>query len=240
MSNKIRSRDRIPFDFQDGVQVKGIDITDYFSGINTGDQTFITGNAGTATTLETARTIAGVPFDGSTNIELFYNALTGLPPLGTVAAKDVAADGNASVTQIVAGNDTRLNGSQVLRTNSSAMMMYFGQPVHSVTEVDINLAQADDVIRKNVMGLVSVSSIVNNMSSGLIQTNGVLKGTTAQWDSVTGQTDGLTLGKQYFLSNILGKLTHTPVMSSGYFLCSIGKAISSTELLINIEQSITL
>ena len=38
------------------------------SGTNTGDQTTITGNAGTATALQTARTIGGVLFDGTANI----------------------------------------------------------------------------------------------------------------------------------------------------------------------------
>lgn len=40
------------------------------SGNNTGDQTTITGNAGTATKLQTARTIGGVSFDGSANVNL--------------------------------------------------------------------------------------------------------------------------------------------------------------------------
>lgn len=40
------------------------------SGTNTGDQTSVTGNAGTATTLQTARTIAGQSFNGSTNISI--------------------------------------------------------------------------------------------------------------------------------------------------------------------------
>lgn len=38
------------------------------SGTNTGDQTNITGNAGTATALQTARTINGVSFNGTANI----------------------------------------------------------------------------------------------------------------------------------------------------------------------------
>jgi hypothetical protein len=38
------------------------------SGTNTGDQTSVTGNAGTATALETARTIGGVSFNGTANI----------------------------------------------------------------------------------------------------------------------------------------------------------------------------
>ena len=40
------------------------------SNTNTGDQTTITGNAGTATALATARTINGVPFDGTANITI--------------------------------------------------------------------------------------------------------------------------------------------------------------------------
>lgn len=38
------------------------------SGTNTGDQTSVTGNAGTATALQTARTINGVSFNGTANI----------------------------------------------------------------------------------------------------------------------------------------------------------------------------
>jgi len=46
------------------------------SGTNTGDQTNITGNAGTATALNTPREIAGVAFDGTANISLNNNAIT--------------------------------------------------------------------------------------------------------------------------------------------------------------------
>lgn len=47
-------------------------------------QTTITGNAGSATVLETARTIAGVSFNGSANISIPYSNLTGLPAIPTV------------------------------------------------------------------------------------------------------------------------------------------------------------
>ena len=47
------------------------------SGANSGDQTSVTGNAGTATKLATARAINGVNFDGSANISV--NATTGTP-----------------------------------------------------------------------------------------------------------------------------------------------------------------
>ena len=49
---------------------------DSISGINTGDQWSIPGNAGTATKLQTARNINGVPFDGSADITIAGSAAT--------------------------------------------------------------------------------------------------------------------------------------------------------------------
>ena len=46
------------------------------SGTNTGDQTTIAGNAGSATILQTARTINGTSFNGSTNITVTADAST--------------------------------------------------------------------------------------------------------------------------------------------------------------------
>jgi hypothetical protein len=43
------------------------------SGTNTGDQTTVSGNAGSATILQTARTIGGVSFDGSANISVPFS-----------------------------------------------------------------------------------------------------------------------------------------------------------------------
>lgn len=55
-------------------------VTD-LSGINTGDQTTITGNAGSATVLQTARTINDVSFDGSSNIVI--NAVDSTPRIAS-------------------------------------------------------------------------------------------------------------------------------------------------------------
>jgi hypothetical protein len=41
-----------------------------------------------------------------------YSGITGTPTLGTAAAKDIASSGNASSTQVVYGNDTRLSDSR--------------------------------------------------------------------------------------------------------------------------------
>lgn len=59
------------------------------SGTNTGDQTSVTGNAGTATTLQTARNINGVSFNGSADITVTAAA-------GTLSGATLAAGVTAS------------------------------------------------------------------------------------------------------------------------------------------------
>jgi len=74
------------------------------SGTNTGDQTSITGNAGTATTLQTARTINGVPFNGSVNINTteWFHSDRGFPN-GTLVQTSIdysAVDGAPWILEI--------------------------------------------------------------------------------------------------------------------------------------------
>lgn len=56
------------------------------TGTNTGDQTDISGNAGTATALQTARTIGGVSFSGSANISQPFDMHGFYPGLPTASA----------------------------------------------------------------------------------------------------------------------------------------------------------
>ena len=77
------------------------------TGINTGDQTTITGNAGTATVLQTARNINGVSFNGSADITVAAAAgtLTGTALAANVVASSLTSVGTlASLT--VTGNVT--------------------------------------------------------------------------------------------------------------------------------------
>lgn len=67
------------------------------SGTNTGDQTTITGNAGSATILQTARTINGTSFDGSGNITVTAAAgtLTGATLASGVTASSLTSFGSS-------------------------------------------------------------------------------------------------------------------------------------------------
>lgn len=68
------------------------------SGTNTGDQTSVTGNAGTATALQTARTINGTSFDGTANITVAAAAgtLTGATLAAGVTASSLTSVGTLS------------------------------------------------------------------------------------------------------------------------------------------------
>jgi hypothetical protein len=75
-------------------------------------QTTITGNAGTATKLAATKTIAGVAFDGSTNISLNNNAITNGAGYTTYAGPADGVEGTkgivelASIEEATIGSDT--------------------------------------------------------------------------------------------------------------------------------------
>lgn len=83
------------------------------SGTNTGDQTSVSGNAGTATKLATARNINGVAFDGSGDITITSTVdagtLTGTTLNSTVTGSSLTSVGtlaNLTVTNPIAGSVT--------------------------------------------------------------------------------------------------------------------------------------
>jgi len=116
------------FDGTTGKLIKDSGLT--LAGTNTGDQTSVTGNAGTATALQTARTIGGVSFDGTANITQPYDIVLSFsavptanqillkmtPPHAVTFAGNLAgttttaADAAATASSVVA---VKKNGTQV-------------------------------------------------------------------------------------------------------------------------------
>ena len=89
-----------------------------------------------------------------------------------------------------------------------------------------------------VVGLVAATNI-SSAASGAIANGGFLSATTGQWDTVTGQTGGLTFGATYYLSNATaGKLTSTKPTSG--FVVKVGVGMSTTKMAINIGPIIKL
>lgn len=127
--------------------------------------------------------------------------------------------------------------------NSDSAAIAFGTPVYSVAADSVKRAQANAKSTAAVIGLVYDASIAA-AANGNIAENGTLVGTTTQWDAVvTGETGGLSFNALYFLDSAnVGKLTTTVPSGNGTGVCNtlIGRAISTTELVLSIGQPILL
>ena len=138
---------------------KGLSTNDYttaektklaaITGTNTGDQVNITGNAGTATKLQTARTINGVAFDGSANITL-PAAAAGIPYTGATEAVDLGAF-NLKVNGITIGRGKNLATDSNLGIGKGML--------NSVTTGSYNTAMGNDA-------LAALTTGYNNLAIG--------------------------------------------------------------------------
>lgn len=99
------------------------------SGTNTGDQTSVTGNAGTATALQTARNINGIEFDGTANITVTAAAgtLTGTTLNATVVASSLTSVGTLSAGAVPVS----------LITGSAGRVPYFGSGGAGTTDAGL-------------------------------------------------------------------------------------------------------
>lgn len=118
--------------------------------------------------------------------------------------------------------------------------MILGQPVYSTNNLEAKLANANDVIKKKVIGLVSDNLIESSGRSGKVLTSGLLTGTIEQWEHATGMIGGLVPDSNYFLDTISGKLTLYPPTENGQFICLLGTALTNTIFSIRIERPITI
>jgi len=105
----------------------------------------------------------------------------------------------------------------------------------------VKRAQANASTTAGVLGLATAA--ITASSAGYIAPEGILTLTTIQWDTVvTGESGGLTAGAVYFLDPTTpGNLTTTaPSTAGSQFVVCIGRAISTTQLLINPQFPIQL
>jgi hypothetical protein len=149
---------------------------------------------------------------------------------------------NGQIQQIPAG-DTLSAPSSVAEvdlvnaSNDNPGAITVGCPVYVSGANSVDKARANASATCKVFGLVKDTSIASS-SSGMIQTDGILVASTAQWDAVTGQTGGLTPGAIYYLDDTAaGKLTTTAPTSSGAYVYIVGNALSSTDLNIDTDRT---
>jgi len=178
--DKVDGKDLSSNDYTTAEKTKLAAIT----GTNTGDQTTITGNAGTATKLASPRTINGVAFDGTANITVTADAGT----LTGSFTKDITVN---SV------NIGRGNGENESNTRIG------GQALNSNTLGYQNVAIGDASLSKNTTG----------GRNNAIGTNALFKNTTGSENTAIGtfalenNTNGnrnLAIGQQTLFTNTEG------------------------------------
>ena len=118
--------------------------------------------------------------------------------------------------------------------------LVLGMPVYASATGTVKRARANAKTTSKLVGLCYDSSIAFGAIGNIAQ-DGVLIGSTAQWDAVAGTTGGLVFGTAYFLDAATpGKLTSTAPTIVGQCNTFIGMALSTTELVIELELPILL
>lgn len=131
-------------------------------------------------------------------------------------------------------------GDRVNLTNDEASPIVIGAPVYSDANSGVKKAQANALTTSKLRGLVAQTSIAA-AASGSVILNGPLTATTGQWDAITGDVGGLVFDAYYYLDPAAaGKLTQTAPTTVGQFVVQVGRAFSSTDMMIDIQQSILL
>lgn len=144
---------------------------DNTSGTNTGDQSSVTGNAGSATALQTARTINGVSFDGTANITVAAAAgtLTGATLASGVTASSLTTFGTAA-TLTTTGNFGYATGAggTVTQTTNKATAVTLNKACGQITMNAAALAAATIVTFAFNNSVVAATDlfVTNHVSGG--------------------------------------------------------------------------
>lgn len=170
------------------------------------------------------------------------NGVAGAPTIA-LATTGVTAGTYNGVTvdtygRVVSGTTSSTSFLSTSLTNGTAAAIVIGSAVYISGAATVGLANANASTTSGVVGLVSDVSI-GASAAGNVAISGVVTATTTQWDSVTGQTGGLTSGAYYFLSNVTAGYLTTTAPTSG-LVCMVGVALSTTQLKLQIERPIQL
>lgn len=149
----------------------------------------------------------------------------------------VITDGN--LEQLQAGDNLAPVPNSLDVVNGEAFAILIGASSYIDSANTIKYANADSIDTKDAIGLCTEEIAISG--SGVVQVDGLLILTTAQWDIATGDTGGLTPGAVYFLSDVtIGRITKTATTTTGHYIVKMGIAVSTTDFEIMIGTPIKL
>jgi hypothetical protein len=123
--------------------------------------------------------------------------------------------------------------------NSSSSVAKKGTPVYS-NGTTFGIAIANNNTVKRLVGLVAAT--ITPGSSGLVQLNGVMNFTQAEWLAVTGQTGGIGNTNYWVSATQAGQLTNIPVQQTDTEVWSlnVGYGVDNLNFKIEIQPSVKL
>lgn len=156
--------------------------------------------------------------------------------------KPLVLDNNKQIQQLQPDEllDAAFTGGDKYIMTTDALGTTICQVVSVVSSGIITLARADSadlVAKARAIGLATET--IGSGTAVTIQQAGNFTALTGEWDTITGQTGGLTAGAPYFLSAATeGKLTPTPPATG--WVVKLGVAIRNDTLFIDIDPPIKL
>ena len=130
-------------------------------------------------------------------------------------------------------------GDVIVLTNDEAGALIKGNVVYMDAVDGVKKAKADAAGTSKPVGL-SVDTPAA-AGTGRIMFEGILQLTTGEWDAAFGTTGGLAFGVMYYLSAATAGLgTVTAPSTVGQYVVELGIALSTTELMVRIRQTILL
>lgn len=150
---------------------------------------------------------------------------------------------NAGQIQQLQAGDTldapQAGGDVIVLTNDEVGALVQGNVVYADDNDGVKKAKADAAGTSKPIGL-SVGAPAG-AASGQIMVAGILTLTTAQWDVAFGTGGGLGFGVIYYLSSATAGLgTVTAPSTVGQYVVELGIGISTTELMVRINETILL
>jgi hypothetical protein len=149
----------------------------------------------------------------------------------------VMVDGQLQQLQAVDTLEGATSNIEFGATNSNAAAITVGQPVYVNGAGSVDLALGNAIGTAKVAGLVIDASIAAS-AAGKIRHSGTISST--DWTAVTGAAT-LTPGARYFLSkDNAGQLTTTAPNAVGEVVTAVGVALSTEDLLVEIDRPVLL
>lgn len=216
------------------------------SGTNTGDQTSVSGNAGTATALQTPRTIGGVSFDGTANITVAtatggFTVSGGNLALGT---NSITMSGSIGVTGT---RVTKLWATDIESTNmptvgGTAILTSLTAPQFTTLEVG---HASDSTISRVSAGVLAIEGVnILTTSTGLPLAGGTMSGNITLGEnasidldpagSADGKYTGICITGTAGAALAFGDLIYLAVADSRWELADADAAATAGGILIGM------